>query len=443
VALLHILLAMAPRLSLRLGVAHLNHALRPTDSEKEAEFVESLAKAFHLPFYIKKEDVRKYQREKRLSLEEAARRVRYTFYNRVAKRHRFNKIALGHHSDDNAELVLMNLMRGSGPLGISGIPPVREGRFIRPLIRVKRSDIIDFSNLKGVEYLTDASNTQMNYFRNRIRHHLLPALKKSYNPRIVDTLNRLAAILRSEEEWIAGVIAPVFKKSTVMGQGDAVALSVPRLDGMHLAEQRRVVRKAVSTVKGNLRSVTLSHIDAVIGLLNSRPARKRLDLPGRVRIRLEEDILLFSKEKKPLRDLEVSPGLQDFPLFEYEIEAPGSIFIPEIGTRMTFSEIAIENVPDVRRTGHHTDFFDMDALCFPLVVRNYRPGDRFTPLGMKGSQKVKKFFINNKVPKSERLKCPILLSQGNIVWVAGHRIDASARLTPATRNVLKAELFLA
>ncbi|MBW2681133.1 MAG: tRNA lysidine(34) synthetase TilS, partial [Deltaproteobacteria bacterium] len=142
VALFHLLLTFAPRFSLRLGVAHLNHCLRQNDSDKDAEFVASLAGRFDIPFYMHKANVRNYQLKNKLSLEEAARRVRYTFLNKEAEKNRFNKIALGHHFDDNAELVLMNLFRGSGPLGISGIPPVRDGKIIRPLIQSNRSEII-------------------------------------------------------------------------------------------------------------------------------------------------------------------------------------------------------------------------------------------------------------------------------------------------------------
>ncbi|MFC1811170.1 tRNA lysidine(34) synthetase TilS [Thermodesulfobacteriota bacterium] len=443
VALLHILLVLAPRFSIRLGVAHLNHGLRPKVSDKEAEFVASLASEVNLPCYIEKADVRKYQIEKRISLAEAARRVRYKFYDRVAQRNGFNRIALGHHCDDNAELVLMNLMRGSGPVGLSGIPPVREERIVRPLIRLTRPDIIDFLNNKGLKYVSDESNREVRYLRNRIRHRLIPAIKADYNPSIVKTLNRLASILRSEEEWSEKRIAPVFAKLIVNESDDNLFLSVQRLDGIHVAAQRRLIRKGIARIKGNLRSVTLSHIESIIGLLKNGPAYKSLDLPGRIRVRLEGDILRFSKERTPLRDSIVRSGNAAVPPFEYEIVSHGIVFIKEINAHMNFTELAKENVPDFLRTGQDAAYFDMNEITFPLVLRNFRPGDRFTPLGMKGSQKVKKYFINNKVPITERSKCLILLSKGKIIWVVNHRIDESAKVRSSTQNVLRVELFLA
>ncbi len=443
VALLHILHTYAPRLSLRMGVAHVNHCLRQTDSDKDAEFVLSLAKKLDLPCYIQKVDVRKYQNENRLSLEEAARRVRYNFYTHVSKTNRFNKIALGHHCDDNAEQILMNLFRGSGLLGMAGIPPVRNGKIIRPLIELKRSEIISFLNNNRLKYVADTSNTDTRYLRNRIRHQLMPLLTTSYNPKIIETLNRLAEIVRSEEEWIEGKIDDLFKKTALNIQEDHATLSVPRLNDIHVSIQRRLYRKAIETIKGDLRRIRFSHIDSVVGLLKSGPSYGRLDFPDRIRIQRNTDELHFSREKRALRNLEMRSGPHETVAFEYHIPKPESIFIKEIGSYINFLEMGIENLPDFHRAGQHTGFFDKDALTFPLVLRNYRPGDRFNPLGMIGTKTLKKFFVDKKVPKTDRMKCPLLLSRGKIVWVIGYRIDESVKVTPATRNVVKVDLSLA
>ncbi len=443
VALLHILQAVAPRLSLRIGVAHLNHCLRPRDSDKDAEFVLSLAKKLDLPCYIQKIDVLKYQIDNRLSLEEAARRVRYTFYHQVSKKNRFNKIALGHHSDDNAEQVLINLFRGSGPLGIAGIPPVRNGKIIRPLIKLSRPEIIDFLNKNKLKYVSDTSNTDTRYVRNRIRHHLIPLLKKSYNPKISETLNRLAEIIRSEEDWIEGKIDVLFKETALTIQEDHVSLAVSRLNKTHFSTQRRIYRKAIETIKGDLRRIRFSHIDSVVRLLNSGKAYGRLDFPDRIRVQRNKDELRFSREKSALRHLDMKSGPEETIVFEYQISKPESIFIKEIGSYINFFDMSIEHLPDFRRAGKHTGFFDKDALIFPLVLRNYRPGDRFNPLGMTGTQRLKKFFIDKKVPRTERMRCPLLLSRGKIIWVIGYRIDDSVKLTSSTRNVVKVDLSLA
>jgi tRNA(Ile)-lysidine synthase len=443
VALFHLLLTFAPRFPLRLGVAHLNHCLRQNDSDKDAEFVASLAGGFDIPCYIHKANVRKYQIENKLSLEEAARRVRHTFLNKMAEKNRFNKIALGHHFDDNAELVLMNLFRGSGPLGISGIPPVRDGKIIRPLLQSNRSQIIAFLDQNGLKYISDASNRDTRFLRNRIRHDLIPLLKTSYNPKISQSLNRLASIIRSEEEWIEDVIHPLFEKAAINIQDGRIALSVSILNQIHVAAQRRIIRKAISKIKGNLKRIGLTHIDSAIDLVESGPVYGNIDLPDRIRIQRKGDVLLFSREKNRLRNADVTSGRAEMFAFEYRIEKPESIFIKEINAHIKFTEMGIENLPDLSRTGQNTGFFDRDALSFPLVLRNFRHGDRFTPLGMTGTQKIKKFFIDKKVPGKERIKCPILLCRGKIIWVAGYRIDESVKVKPTTKNVLKVELSLA
>jgi tRNA(Ile)-lysidine synthase len=443
VALFHLLLTFVPRFSLRLGVAHLNHCLRQNDSDQDAEFVASLAGRFDIPFYMHKADVRNYQLENKLSLEEAARRVRYTFLNQEAEKNRFNKIALGHHFDDNAELVLMNLFRGSGPLGISGIPPVRDGKIIRPLIQSNRSELIDFLDQNGIKYISDASNRDTRFLRNRIRHDLIPLLKTSYNPKISQSLNRLASIISAEEEWIEDLIHPLFEKATINIQDAQIALSVSILNQIHVAAQRRIIRKTISKIKGNLRRIGLTHIDSAIDLVVSGPVYGNIDLPDRIRIQRKGDVLLFSREKNTLRNAHAPSGRAEMFAFEYRIEKPESLFIKEIGAHIKFTEMIIENLPDLCGSGQHTGFFDRDALSFPLVLRNFRQGDRFTPLGMSGTQKIKKFFIDKKVPGKERIKCPILLCRGKIIWVAGYRIDESVKVKPTTKNVLNVELSLA
>jgi len=443
VALLHAIFLIAPRFSLKLGVAHLNHCIRRNDSDRDAQFVEVLAKKYDLPCYIHKKDVRKYRMENKISIEEAARRVRYAFLYHVANTRQYNKIAVGHHSDDNAELILMNLFRGSGTQGLSGIPPVRDHKIIRPLIKLNRSEIMNFLNQNKLEYVSDASNMDKKHSRNRVRHDLIPLLKTAYNPKISETLNRLSSIIRSEEEWIDDVVRSFYEKTVIDVQKYTIILSVSMLNQYHPALQRRIIRMTIEKIKGDLRRIQFNHISSVIGLLEKRPTYGKAYLPDRIRIQRDQDALHVFKEKRMLGEIHEKINYSDTFTFEYQIEKLESVFIKEIGATIKFTEMRVENVLDYCNAGQHTSFFDKDTLSFPMVIRNFRPGDAFQPLGAGGTQKLNKFFIDKKVYRSDRIRCPILLSREKIIWVVGHRIDESVKMTPSTRNVLKVELLLA
>lgn len=441
VALLHFLLLLASRFSLRLAVAHLNHSLRREESDSDAEFVASLARKLDLPFYVQKVDVAKYRKKNKLSMEEAARYVRYNFYQSVVTKNGYNRIALGHNYDDNAELVLMNILRGSGPLGSSGIPPIRDQWIIRPLIQVKRSEIIEFLDQRGLKYRLDSSNLDPKYMRNRLRLHLIPLLKSSYNPKIIDALNRFGSISKAEEEWIKTITDKLFEKTVLKKEDNCVTLSVPGINTVHLAAQRRIIRKTIELVKTNLRRIGFTHTESVISLVHKGPVDGELDLPDDIKVRRKGNELIIFKKTGKVLHLNSEPWSEKTDSFEYKIKRSQTIFIKEIDAYVKFSEMDIKDLPDLRRSGQLTAFFDKDCVDYPLAVRTFQTGDRFQPLGMEGTKKLKNFFIDIKLPGKERIKCPLLLSRGEIIWVVGHRIADPVKITPSTRKVLKIQIL--
>ena len=445
VALVHILLALAPKFSFQVAMAHLNHCLRQNESARDEAFVVSLAEQLELPVHVERQDVRRYQKSQHLSLEEAARKVRYRFYHAIAAKFGYEKIALGHQSDDNAELILMYMLRGSGPLGLSGIPPVRDDKIVRPLIDIKRTEIMDFIAVKGLDYVVDSSNEDSQYLRNKIRNRLIPELKAEYNPKLIDSLNRLASVIAAEETWIENLIQPIFEKVIVFEQQGRIGLDFSELNQQTIAARRRLIRNAVLRVKGNLRRMAFVHVEAAVKLAQKGPDSGVLDFPDRIRISRQNDVLIMSREEQNLRHLAADPLLALTPDYEYRLPKPGEIFIKEAALQIRFSEIPQEHTSDWHASGHGTRaaYFDMDKIRFPLVIRNFRPGDRFSPLGIIGRQKLKKFFIDHKVSRTERTKCPIVLSRNEIIWVVGHRLDNAVKIGPQTGRILKAELSLA
>ena len=430
VALLHSLVALAPRWSLQLVIGHLNHQLRGATADQEAVFVSRIAKDLGISCEIASENVAEYAADLRLSLQEAAREVRYAFYDKVAAKYSSSKIALGHHADDNAESILMHLLRGTGPLGLTGIPPVRRGRIIRPLIDLTKKEILTFLELSDLEYMKDNSNIDTKYLRNRIRHELLPSLKEDYNPNVVYALNRLASILRDEEDFWDREVRRILQDLVSVQTPDRLSLTARGLSDLHPAQLRRLVRYAVLSLKGELKRLGHVHVQAIAQLIAGPSPSGRLNLPHGVMVVRDGEEINFL----------LSPPGEDIG-FEYHIPGIQSTLIREIGISLKLSVCDRDEVSDPKSYPLTTALFDMAAVTFPLKIRNFKHGDRFRPLGMAGSQKLKAFFINHKVPRSKRLRCPILLSGGRIIWVGGYRIDDSAKLTGETKKVLKAELL--
>lgn len=440
VCLLHVLTLLAQSLRLRLGIAHLNHGLRSTDSDEDADFVRSLAEKQNLPFFYKKTDVRKTAQKSRQSLEEAGRNERYAFFDGILDSHGFDRIALGHHRDDNAELILMNLLRGTGPSGLSGIPPVR-GHIIRPLIKASRIEIMDCLAENALRYVTDHTNADPAFLRNKIRHELMPLLRQEYNQNVEATLDRLSDIFRREENWLERLTRETLDQAAIYTGKDEWGLCVSTLEKLHTAHLRRVLRAAIKQVKGNLRRIRLSQLDAAIEIVFSKKATTWVDLPDQIRLEKVNEHLIVRRASKNLRS---TNPLRDPPVYHYEIrleDLPIQLWIPEIRKTLSISEADSYSLPDLTRKARASvEFFDFDGLCFPLIVRNPEPGDRFVPFGMKGSQKIKDYFINNRVPKQERPLYPVVESRHQIVWLAGQRISNSVRVTPASKKLIKAEL---
>ena len=444
--LLHSLAILSDHLSIQVGVAHLNHRLRPGAADEDARFVMEAARKYCVPCWIKSEDVRKAAENTGLSLEEAARDARYRFFQEVCREKGFDKIAVGHHQEDNAELILLYLLRGSGPAGMSGIQPVRDN-IVRPLIRSSRTEICEFLASQNEAYRLDASNFDEHFLRNRIRHQLIPLLVKKYNPRISETLNRLGGILQSEEKWMNQLIDPIFDQAVTDRATGRLILSSARLMLLPAAPLRRVVRRAIFQVKGDLRRIAFSHVDAVIHLIARDRMDGRLDLPDRIRVSRQADQLIITKEKDPLRQRTAAGRLPPGLNYAYTLSAPSfnkesTLYLDEINTIVTLGRAHAGAFPGPPAGCGNMAFFDQDQLQFPLTVRNYRDGDRFTPLGMTGTQSVKKFFTDHKIKPGFRANIPIFLSGETIIWIGGVRIADPVKVTPVTRNILSAVLSL-
>jgi tRNA(Ile)-lysidine synthase len=430
--LLRLLYNLAAEYDLSLIVGHVNHGLRPGASEKEAELVRAESEQLGLPFEYGEVDVKAFQKAKGLSTQDAARRLRFHFFNALLTKHGAAKLALGHHADDQVETFMLRLIRGSGLKGLQAMAPVRQGRVIRPLLEVWRKEIELFAESEGVPFLTDASNLEEHYLRNKVRLSLLPLIEKEYQPNFKPLVLRTTALLREENEALDREAQKAVQE-LVRKESGVFAFRFLKFRGLHRAVQRRVLQRIFDEIRAGEGIMEEKEGPAVNRLhrllIEPRPSFS-LELPGKIFFEKRYDDILIGKKEAAL----VSP-------FEIEIAASGQTFIKEVGKRIVAEELVRKNwTGDFDKTSQ-TVFLDWGKVQFPLTVRNFRPGDRFHPLGVKGTQKLKEFFIDHKVPRFERSRIPILVSGGSICWVAGFRIDDRFKVTEETERVLKVKLI--
>jgi tRNA(Ile)-lysidine synthase len=425
VCLLDLLNALKDELGIQLMVAHFDHGLRPDQDEEETRFVASLADALGLPFASEKanQDLGTGSG----SLEERARNARYRFLEGVRKQVSAQKIALGHTLNDQAETVLMRLLRGSGTSGLAGIPPKRDNTIIRPLIDVTRTEIEAYLVQKALTYVTDTTNMERQHLRNRIRLDLLPHLEK-YQPRIVNLLGRTARIMRSDEVFLESSAEAWADKVIERSEKGEILIPLDSFVELPDALRNRIIRQTLTIIGGGLRRISVRHMEGINALARGIRAQARMHLPGGVMVKKVYDKLIFSRGEEREREA-----------LSYTLQGPGAYTMEGFGCAITLEE---QNKGPFREMGTSpwTALFNADLLSYPLVVRNFRAGDTFAPFGMEGHKKIKDFFIDLKIPSEKRERVPILTVNDRIVWVCGLRIDDRFKVTPETRRVLRVTL---
>ena len=257
------------------------------------------------------------------------------------------------------------------------------------------------------------------------------------------TVEWKGTILRDEDQWIEDCLKPVFNRCVSVKGAETIILDLAGFGRLAAAARRRILRKAIFNVKKDLRRISLLHIDAVLDLIENGPVNGHLNLPERIRVQRHSATLSIARVNRgQFTRFDKSAGTPAV-AYQYTINSPGLISIKEANASIKLSEIGCGELPDFKKAGRHLAFFDLDCLQFPLLVRNIQPGDRFSPLGVNGTQTVKKYFNNHKIPIGQRRPCPLLLSGDKIIWLVGHRIDDSVKVGARTRRILKAELLLA
>jgi len=425
VALLDILVSLR-ELRLKLIAAHLNHQLRGADADADEEFVRKLAGSYGVPAVVKRVDVGEVARREGRSLEDAGRSARYAFFAELAVSHKAHAVALAHHADDQAETVVMRLLRGAGGSGLCAMAPRSAGLYVRPLLNAKRREIEKYLQRRGIAWRIDGSNASVDFLRNRIRHELIPYLAR-YNPAISERLAATAEILAADEEFLDSATAESFTRHAVSSP-DRVTLALPGLRSEPRAIRLRLYRRAILQAKGDLARIGFRHLQAIDSLVFSGKPQLALDLPDRLRA------------AKSYGEISFSAGEGKGALFSGEIVLDGPGIYPLPGSCMLAVDFADASY-DLKSAPAWAAYFDLDQAPFPWRVRTFRPGDRLSPFGMTGHKKVKDLFIDAKLPLVFRCRIPILFCGETLLWVGGIRRSNAATLTTGTKTVVRAEIL--
>jgi tRNA(Ile)-lysidine synthase len=444
-ALVAILRELGESMGFRLSAAYFNHRLRPGAADDEA-LVREMCRRWGLRFVSGEEDVGSYAAGKRLNLEEAARTLRYEFLRKAAEDAGAGYVATGHTMNDQAETVLMRLMRGTGLAGLGGIAPASgEGPpvIVRPLIDVRRGDVEAYLAERRIPFRNDETNRDRRYLRNRVRLDLLPTMERDYELRIVEHLAGLAGLAREDEALLAGFIAE-FADEFILRIGAKTSLDAGRLALLPPALARRVTRTYVEAVKGDLRTVTLDDVDS---LLELGPGKEKTIKKGLRFVR--EKNLIFQKppERRAVQIrvrwdgtdvLEFGTGKGRIVFRGRKIESGLDRLKPglgrEAGTVPGWLEELLEVGDDRTRA-----FFDRDKLRFPLVVRTRRPGDVYRPLGAPGRKKLKEILRAKGISISQRDALPVFVSGEDIIWVPGLPVAERYKIDASTKSVFAVE----
>jgi tRNA(Ile)-lysidine synthase len=439
VALLRILQGLREKLGVTLLVVHFDHCLRGEESEADAEFVAGLARSYGLQFVIDREDVASVAKRNKWNLEDAARRLRYDFFERTVRDRRATRIAVAHTADDQAETVLAHLIRGTGPTGLAGIYPVA-GFVVRPLLCVRRHELRDYLRAAGETWREDSTNFDLQRLRARIRSRLVPLLEREFSPRIAERLGELARLSREDNEFWTALTENRFEalverneKSLSIRASDllepmalrAAALanesprSVQEIPSRALTE--RLIRRLYQELRGSRQGLGAHHVEQVIRLAAVSGGGHRVELPGGAVVEKNFGKLTFALQNGGCRKGSPGRASQDSVAFAYSIKLPEhgctSVSVPELQKRFRLK--VIDWTCAERETSTGRTALDAALLRMPLILRNWRPGDAYRPLGRRQIHKLKQMFAEGRIPLRDRAAWPVLESAGHVVWARG------------------------
>lgn len=429
VCLLHLLYLLADELSIKIYAVHINHMLRGQESDDDEKYVRELCRKFSIPLHVKAYDVMKISKETGISLEEAGREIRYSEFEEFAHRIGATKIAVAHNKNDQAETIIMRIIRGTGLDGLKGMDHKR-GKIIRPLLDTDRRDIERYCRDNALDPRVDSTNQKSIYTRNKVRLELIPYINRLFETDISESLNKMSLLLRDDHEYIEQSVTNLYNESVIKTKNNVLILDMNKLESYHPAACKRVIRQAVRQIKGNLKGIENVHIEDVVEMIRSGRTGAVLQLPDGLRI---------SRGYGELKIFLITDAEEDIS-FDEPLEIPGMTRVESLGTSILASiytdhEEAVQSFRVDNKSMEQ--FFDYDKLKTGINIRNRRNGDIFRPYKSNGTKKLKEFFIDSKIPREVRGNIPLIVKDNEVVWIVGYKISDKFKVTENTKSILK------
>lgn len=423
--LLHILNQLKESLTFNIIVCHINHGVRGTESDEDENFVREVCNGFEIPFHSIKVNMDEYAKKHKLTSEEAGRELRYKFFREtLASYNNKGKIAVAHNKNDQAETLIMRFFRGTGIDGLKGME-YNNGDIIRPILDIERKDIEKYILENNIKVRIDKTNKMEIYRRNSIRLNLIPEIKEKYNPAIIDTLYRTSRVMKRDSDFINEYTVKSLDNVMISKEENIIILDIDKLMKLHSAIIYRVIRKSIEKLLGHLIGMEEKHVESIFKLAREKKTGKRINIPNNLEVAISYNKLIITFKKDNNNDE-----------FKKSLYYNKKNYIEELDVYVDLKVTKV-NYENIKSNNRFIKYFDYDKIKGGLYIKNRESGDRFIPLGMTGTKKIKDYFIDEKIPRSERDTIPIIEDEEGILWVVGYRISNKYRIDETTKNILK------
>jgi tRNA(Ile)-lysidine synthase len=429
ICLLYLLWGMREKLQIKITAIHINHGIRGIEAKEDEDFVRDFCQRLGIELECFFFDIKEIAKKKKVSEEEAGRFVRYQCFNQTLEKYKKGKIAVAHHKNDQAETVLMNLIRGTGLNGLLGMQPKRDN-IIRPLLGCSRMEIEEYLNQKNIPFKEDYTNALDIYTRNKIRLKVLPYIEQHINNKVVEHVSLTAKILKDEEDFMESFSQQVFRKLILEESNEWLSISIEKFKELHRAVKKRVIRIILLQIVGHLNNLESIHINQVLELVEKQVG-KNINLPNKVLVKKDYETLIFmrnsiSVKKESIGQIKINiPGT-------HNLESLGKIIKTEV-----FEHKKDASIPKKI----YTKWFDYDKIIGTLSIRSREPGDFIAISKVNGRKKIKTFFIDEKIPQEQRACIPLLTDGHHIIWIIGYRISEHYKVTENTKRILSVEIL--